>query len=191
MNSYINVETLHGQLGKLALEMKVIAGHLQGCAGLIDALADCENANLGLELADAYAVKIIANRLNEYAEIWKAGAKHIATPSLSIDDIGLKQATIRHAKVWMAAPEDQRIEIGELFECYAEYLHPCIQALRPVEIRYTEAKVGTDEARTFNALYFIQDELENLSADITPLVREVWNAWNDMPEPDRLGGSHA
>ncbi|MEC9483360.1 MAG: hypothetical protein UMU75_08570 [Halomonas sp.] len=168
--------------GKLVIEMQIIAERLCGSATLIDALAECENANLGLEMEEAYAVKVVSRRLKAYADIWWAGAKHITTPSLPVEDTGLKPETIRHARAWMAAPEDQRIEIGELFECYAEYLYPCIQAFRPIEHRYSDSRTGTDEARTFNALYFIYDELESLASDIAPLVQEVWDAWSNLPK---------
>lgn len=189
MNAFAKISAIHFHPGQLSREMQDIASRIKGCAGLIDALADCENQNLGFTESDAFAAQCISRRLLEYAEVWQAGAKHVATPWLRIDQAGMSEAATSHAKAWLDAGSGQPHEIGELFEVYAEYLEPCRQAFSPIENRYSDARAGTDDARTFEAARFIGDEMERLIADIEPLMQRVYGAWNEAPKPNRKEGS--
>lgn len=173
----------HSQLGKLKPEMQDIASRIKGCAGLIDALADCEHLDLGLKEADAHAAKSISRRLTEYADIWQAAAMHIASPWQIIERTSMRAETIRYASAWMDQGDTSPHELGELFECYADYLDPCFQAFRAIEHRYSDAASGSGEARTFNAMFFICDEFQRLITDMMPLVSEVQSAWVSLSRP--------
>lgn len=169
------------KLEQLAPELLQISDRIKGCAGMIESLANCERLYLGFRGMDVHSAKRISQRLCGYADCWRVVAKHITTPEFPLSETCLDEQEKSQAMAWICRGGYLRPEVAALFETYAEYLPPCLLMLRAVSHKYDDAPRDTEEARTAEAVFLIEQELEALISDIDPLIREVHRSWDALP----------
>ncbi|MGQ4879811.1 hypothetical protein ACOJCM_14695 [Billgrantia sp. LNSP4103-1] len=174
-----NNDTTTHDFDSLAAQAREFSERLQGCHGLLMSLADCgQTLYLGVQGSDVFAVKMLASRVREYAELWQAAAKHIRTPHISLAEAGISSRVAVYAAAGLSDSVSDRTELGGLFEVHAGYLDPLLCSFRSVLENYSNADRGTDESRTFEAGTIIEQELGRLSFDMEQMQERLYSAWN-------------